>query len=135
FSGPFLVWHPTKYADLLAERLRRHGAQTWLVNTGWSGGKYGVGKRMRLKDTRAIVDAIHDGSLAQAPTRTDVLFGFEVPTSCPNVASELLDPRNTWEDKSAFDQTSKKLANLFCDNFKKHEQLASPEVRAAGPRL
>ena len=135
FGGPFLVWHPTKYAELLASKLKQHHAQTWLVNTGWSGGPYGVGHRMKLKFTRAIVDAIHSGSLHGVATATDPVFGFEVPTSCPEVPSELLAPRNTWHDKHAYDEQAKKLAVLFRDNFKKYESQASDEVRGAGPRV
>ncbi len=135
FGGPFLVWHPTKYAEMLADKLRKHGAQTWLVNTGWSGGPYGVGSRIKLKYTRAIVDAIHSGALAKASTVEDPVFGIAVPTSCPDVPSEILMPRNTWVDKAAYDQKAKKLAQLFKDNFKKYEASASAEVKAGGPKL
>jgi phosphoenolpyruvate carboxykinase (ATP) len=135
FGGPFLVWHPTKYAEMLAEKLRKHGAQTWLVNTGWSGGPYGVGSRIKLKYTRAIIDAIHSGALADVPTVEDPVFGLQVPTSCPEVPSEILLPRNTWSDKAAYDEKAKKVASLFRENFKKYEAQASAEVRAAGPKL
>ncbi len=135
FGGPFLVWHPTKYAELLAEKLRKHGAQTWLVNTGWSGGAYGTGSRIKLKYTRAIIDAIHSGALASATTAEDPVFGFQVPTSCPDVPPEMLQPRNTWSDKAAYDDKAKKVATLFRDNFKKYEAQASAEVRGGGPKL
>jgi phosphoenolpyruvate carboxykinase (ATP) len=135
FGGPFLVWHPTKYAELLAAKLKQTKAQTWLVNTGWTGGAYGVGKRMSLKHTRAIIDAIHDGSLATAPTAEDPVFGFAVPTQCNGVPAEILTPKNTWADKAAYDATAKKLAKFFVDNFKKYEAQASDAIRAAGPRL
>ncbi|MDQ3037235.1 MAG: phosphoenolpyruvate carboxykinase (ATP) [Myxococcota bacterium] len=135
FGGPFLVWHPTKYAELLAAKLKSTGAQTWLVNTGWTGGGYGVGKRMSLKHTRAIIDAIHDGSLASAPTMEDPVFGFAVPTECNGVPSEILTPRKTWKDGGAYDETAKKLAKFFVDNFKKYESQASDAIRAAGPKL
>ena len=135
FGGPFMVWHPTKYAELLAEKLKKTGAQTWLVNTGWTGGPYGVGRRMSLKHTRAIIDAIHDGSLARANTVEDPVFGFQVPAECPNVPSEILSPRNTWADKASYDATAKKLAKFFADNFKKYESQASDAIRAAGPKL
>jgi len=134
FGGPFLVWHPTKYAELLAEKLRKHGAQTWLVNTGWSGGAYGVGSRIKLRYTRAIIDAIHAGTLAGVPTVEDPVFGLQVPTSCPEVPAEMLSPRNTWADKAAYDDKAKKVASLFRENFKKYEAQASAEVRGAGPR-
>jgi len=135
FGGPFLVWHPTKYAELLADKLRKHGAQTWLVNTGWSGGPYGTGSRIKLRYTRAIIDAIHSGELAKASTVDDPVFGFAVPTACAEVPSEILTPRNTWADKAAYDQRAKKLALLFRDNFKKYESAASAEVKAGGPRV
>ena len=135
FGGPFLVWHPTKYAEMLADKLRKHNAQTWLVNTGWSGGPYGVGSRMKLKYTRAIIDAIHSGALLDAPTHVDPVFGLAVPTSCPDVPSEMLQPRNTWADKAAYDEKAKKVASLFRENFKKYESQASAEVRAGGPKL
>ena len=135
FSGPFLVWHPAKYAELLAEKMREHKVDAWLVNTGWSGGAYGIGARMSLKYTRAIVDAIHDGSLADAPTEPDPVFGVQVPTACANVPSEILNPRNTWEDKNAFDTTANKLATLFANNFKNYESDASDAVKEAGPNV
>src|SRR5689334_19368138 len=135
FGGPFLVWHPNKYAELLADKLRKHGAQTWLVNTGWTGGGHGVGSRMKLKFTRAIIDAIHSGALQNVPTVEDSVFGVQVPTTCPEVPTEVLVPRNTWADKAAYDAQAKKVATLFRDNFKKYEGQASAEVRAAGPRV
>ena len=135
FGGPFLVWHPTKYAEMLADKLKKHGAQTWLVNTGWSGGAYGTGSRIKLKYTRAIIDAIHAGALANVSTQLDPVFGLAVPTSCPDVPSEMLLPRNTWTDKAGYDDKAKKVAQLFRDNFKKYEAQASAEVRAGGPKL
>ncbi len=135
FGAPFMVWHPSKYAELLAEKLQQTGAQTWLVNTGWSGGPYGIGERMPLKVSRAIVDAIHDGSLRDVETREDPTFGFAVPTSCPGVPAEILWPRNTWSDKAAYDATAKKLAKHFVDNFKAFEDQSSDIIKAAGPRL
>ncbi|QDU57774.1 phosphoenolpyruvate carboxykinase (ATP) [Aeoliella mucimassa] len=135
FGAPFLVWHPSKYAELLAEKMRSYGATAWLVNTGWSGGAYGTGERMSLKYTRAIIDAIHDGTLVDAPTATDPVFGVEVPTECANVPSEILVPKNTWADKEAFEKTAGKLASLFVTNFKKFEEGASDEIKAAGPNV
>jgi phosphoenolpyruvate carboxykinase (ATP) len=135
FGGPFLVWHPTKYAEMLAEKLRKHGAQTWLVNTGWSGGAYGTGSRIKLKYTRAIIDAIHSGALAGVATQEDPVFGLAVPTSCPEVPTEMLQPRNTWADKAAYDEKARKVAQLFKDNFKKYESQASAEVRGGGPKI
>jgi len=133
FGGPFLVWHPSKYAELLAAKMRQHSARVWLINTGWSGGPHGVGKRIKLAHTRAILDAIHAGQLAEAATKRDPVFGFEVVTACPDVPAEILWPRDTWADKAAYDAVAKKLARLFIDNFKQYESGATEEVRAAAP--
>ena len=135
FGAAFLVWHPTKYATLLAERMRRHGANAWLVNTGWSGGAYGVGSRFPLRYTRAIIDAIHSGKLEEAPTEEDPLFGLQVPTQCPGVPDEMLIPRKTWNDEAEFQKTARKLAGLFQENFAKYESDADEEIRSAGPRV
>ncbi len=133
FGAPFLVWHPARYAEMLAARMRTHGTNVWLVNTGWSGGPYGVGSRISLPYTRAIVDAIHGGRLADAPTEQDPVFGLHVVTSAPDVPSEILRPRATWADKSAYDAAAKKLAGLFRKNFEKYEDDCPPEVCGAGP--
>ncbi len=135
FGGPFLVWHPARYAELLAEKISQHGSHVWLVNTGWTGGPFGVGKRMSLKHTRAIVDAIHDGSLAKTETCADPTFGFAVPTACAGVPAALLQPRMTWSDGAAFDRTARKLAGLFVENFKQYAEGADERVLAAGPQL
>jgi phosphoenolpyruvate carboxykinase (ATP) len=134
FGGPFLVWHPTRYAELLADRIRQHGAQTWLVNTGWSGGPFGVGSRMKLAYTRAIVDAIHGGRLKEVPTVRDSVFGFEVPTECEGVPSEILIPRNTWHDPARYDEARIRLARLFQENFETYSDGASEEILEAGPK-
>src|SRR5207344_2415986 len=133
FGGPFLVWHPYKYAELLASKMTQHGARVWLVNTGWGGGAYGVGKRISLKHTRAIIDAIHGGTLAAIPTERDPIFGVEVPTECHGVPRDILRPRNAWADASAYDRTAQKLAGLFRENFKKYESGVNAEIKAAGP--
>src|SRR6185295_17433307 len=125
FGGPFLVWHPSKYAELLAAKMKQHHARVWLVNTGWSGGGYGVGKRIKLSHTRAIIDAIHSGQLAQAKRQRHPVFGFEVVVECPNVSKEILWPRDTWADQAAYDRAAQKLAGLFVENFKKYEAGAS----------
>jgi phosphoenolpyruvate carboxykinase (ATP) len=135
FGAAFMVWHPTKYAELLAQKLAKTGAQAWLVNTGWSGGGFGVGKRMSLKYTRAILDSIHDGSLAKAPTAEDPTFGLHVPTTCANVPAEILIAKNTWADKTAYDQKARHLAALFVKNFQKYADRASERIRAAAPRV
>lgn len=133
FGGPFLVWHPNKYAELLAAKMRQHKARVWLINTGWSGGGHGVGKRIKLAHTRAILDAIHSGALADAKTKRDPVFGFDVVTAAPGAPSEIMWPRDTWADRAAYDGAAKKLAKLFIDNFKQYESGASAEVRAASP--
>jgi phosphoenolpyruvate carboxykinase (ATP) len=124
-----------KYAGLLAEKIARHGSNVWLVNTGWSGGSYGVGKRMKLSLTRAIIDAIHSGALASVRTLPDPVFGIGIVTECPGVPRDVLTPRETWADKSAYDATAKKLAKLFIDNFKQYESEVSTEVNAVSPRI
>jgi phosphoenolpyruvate carboxykinase (ATP) len=115
--------------------MRQHNARVWLINTGWSGGAYGVGQRIKLAHTRAILDAIHGGALAGGKVQRDPVFGFEVVTSCPGVPSEILSPRETWADKSSYDAAARKLAGLFIENFKKYENAASTEVRAASPAV
>jgi phosphoenolpyruvate carboxykinase (ATP) len=133
FGGPFLVWHPRKYAELLAERIRRHQSRVWLVNTGWTGGAYGTGSRMKLAQTRAIIDAIHSGELRNAARRRDPLFGWDVITEVPQVPSEVLWPRSSWSDASAYDDAARKLAGLFRANFEKYAEGTAPEIVAAGP--
>jgi phosphoenolpyruvate carboxykinase (ATP) len=133
FGGPFLVWHPNKYAELLAAKMKQHSTRVWMVNTGWSGGAYGTGKRIKLANTRAIIDAIHRGALAKAATERDPVFGLDVVIECPNVPSEILIPRNVWSDKAAYEATAKKLAGLFTTNFAAYEEGVSAEVKAAGP--
>ncbi len=134
FGAAFLVWHPAKYAELLSEKIHRHGTHVWLLNTGWVGGGYGEGQRMSLPETRAIIDAIHDGSLSQAATRRDPLFGFEVPVSCQQVRDEILWPRDNWKDPSCYDAAALRLADLFRQNFQAFAEGASPQVAAAGPK-
>jgi phosphoenolpyruvate carboxykinase (ATP) len=135
FGGPFLVWHPGKYAELLSAKIQKHKADVWLINTGWTGGSHGVGHRIKLAYTRAIVDAIHSGQLASAPTQPDPVFGFDVVTQCPGVPSEMLVPENTWQDKAQFRETSAKLAKLFQENFKSFAAGVSEQTRNAGPRI
>ncbi|GIV62475.1 MAG: phosphoenolpyruvate carboxykinase [ATP] 2 [Rhodothermaceae bacterium] len=135
FGAAFMVWHPAKYAEMLAEKMRRHGTTLWLINTGLTGGPYGTGTRMKLSYTRAIIDAIHDGTLAGVPIATDPIFGVEIPTMCPGVPPEILVPRNTWADKDAYDRTARKLAELFAKNFEQFRDKCSDEVIQAGPRL
>ena len=113
YGGAFLVWHPSKYAELLAERMKQHGARAWLVNTGWTGGPFGIGSRINLTYTRAIIDAIHGGTLADVEFVIDPYFGLAVPTSCPNVPTEILNPKNTWADKAAYDAQARKTGRVI----------------------
>ena len=135
FGAPFLPLHPTVYARMLGKKLAKHHAQVWLVNTGWSGGPYGVGSRVKIGYTRAMVRAALDGELDKVPTETDPIFGLPIPVACPGVPREVLNPRNTWADKYAYDKKARELAALFVKNFKEFEAQAAPEVIAAGPRL
>ena len=135
FGGPFLVMHPGKYAELLSARITKHNANVWLINTGWTGGAYGTGNRIKLSYTRAIVDAVHRGLLAQAPTKPEPWFGFNVVTECPGVPGEMLDPRCTWPNPSDYDAAAAKLAERFRTNFNEFSGGVSEEVRHAGPSL
>lgn len=135
FGAAFMVWHPSRYAELLAEKIRQHDAKVWLVNTGWSGGPHGIGKRFKLSYTRAIIDAIHDGSLAQQATVDHPIFGVAIPKECAGVPTDCLDPRATWADGADYDRTAQKLALLFHENFKKFESGASDEICSAGPKV
>jgi len=132
FGAPFLPLAPKFYAGMLGKRLKLHGASCWLVNTGWSGGKFGVGKRMSLKITRALVNAALDGRLEKVEYVTEPAFGLSIPLSCPDVPAEILNPRNMWADKDAYDHTAAELARRFEANFAKFD--ASEEIRAAGPK-
>ena len=134
FGAPFMVLHPGVYADLLGKEMAKHNAACWLVNTGWSGGPYGVGQRMKIKYTRAMIRAILNGSLAQVETKPDPIFGVNIPVSCPEVPGEVLQPRNTWEDKDAYDHQAHDLARRFNANFKKYEAGVSEAVRAVAPK-
>ena len=133
FGSPFMPLPPGRYAGLLGERLERHGATVWLVNTGWTGGPAGVGHRMRLGHTRAMIAAALSGALAAAPVRRDPVFGFDVPIAVPGVPDEVLDPRGTWGDPAAFDVQSAQLAAMFRDNFRRFEDQVPAAVRDAGP--
>jgi len=129
FGAPFMPRHPSEYARMLGERIAKHGSQCWLVNTGWSGGAYGTGTRMAIAHTRALLRAALDGSLAGAPMRKDPNFGFLVPESCPELPSDVLDPRRTWSDKSAYDTTARDLTRRFEKNFGQFERFVGSEIR------
>ncbi len=134
FGAPFLPLHPGKYAEMLGNKLKATNANVWLVNTGWTGGGYGVGNRMKLSYTRAMITAALEGKLDNVEFVADPVFGVLVPTSCPNVPSEILTPRNTWADSAAYDIAAKNLAKQFVDNFKKYESGVSADILAAAPK-
>ena len=134
FGAPFMPRHPSVYGNLLKERIAKGGVTCWLVNTGWTGGKYGVGKRMPIKATRALLNAALDGSLNDAEFRTDPNFGFEVPVSVTGVDDAILDPRSTWADGEEYDRTAQKLVQLFVDNFADFESHVDEGVRQSAPR-
>ncbi len=135
FGAPFMPRHPSVYGNLLKERIAAAGVDCWLVNTGWTGGKYGVGKRMPIKATRALLNAALDGSLNDAEFRKDPNFGFEVPVAVPGVDTSILDPRSTWADKDEYDRTAAKLVDLFVANFAEFAEHVEDGVKAAGPKV
>ena len=134
FGAVFLVWHPTKYAEMLGKLIEEHGSDVWLVNTGWTGGAYGVGKRMKLGHTRAMVHALLRGDLSHAGMETDPVFGLSVPTHVAGVPDDVLKPRATWPDKAAYDEQAKKLASMFRENFGRFEKFVPESVKNAGPK-
>ncbi len=135
FGEPFLPLSPLAYAKLLGEKLKEHETNVFLINTGWSGGAYGVGKRMKLSYTRAMVTAAIEGQLADVPYELDPIFNVYVPTQCPNVSSELLKPRNVWQDKEEYDGKARELAGLFIKNFTRFGDNVPNEIIAAGPKV
>lgn len=136
FGAPFLALHPTVYAEILGEKMREHRSNAYLVNTGWSGGGYGDGKRMPLEQTRAILDAIFTGAVERAEMETMPLFGLSIPKSLPDVDTSILNPRNTWKDKAAYDAAARKLAGMFSENFKSFTDTEEGvRLAAAGPKL
>lgn len=135
FGAPFMVHFPTVYANMLAEKLRQHKCTVWLVNTGWSGGPYGVGHRIKIAHTRAMVTAALEGTLVTVPTRPDPIFGVHVPEHCPGVPHEVLQPRSTWSDKAAYDAMARDLGHKFIQNFKQFEASVDAAITAAGPKV
>jgi phosphoenolpyruvate carboxykinase (ATP) len=133
FGAPFLPLPPETYSRLLGDKLTKHGSRVWLVNTGWTGGPFGVGRRMKLKHTRAMLSAALQGKLDEVQTERDPIFGLEIPLDCPDVPSDVLNPRRTWSDPAAYDEQAKKLAAMFRENFAKYADGVPDEVRAAGP--
>lgn len=135
FGAPFMPLHPTKYAEMLSKKMQDAKVNVWLVNTGWTGGAYGVGKRMSLKYTRALITAALNGELNKVKCENHEIFGMGMPVACPGVPNEVLNPRNTWSDKEAYDQKANKLAGLFLKNFEKFSEFANQEIMAGAPRV
>jgi phosphoenolpyruvate carboxykinase (ATP) len=134
FGAPFMPLHPTKYAEILGNKMQVHNVNVWLINTGWSGGVYGVGKRISLKYTRAMITAILNGELEDAEYNTHEVFGLQMPTACPNVPSEILSPKNTWTDKDAYNSKANELADAFNKNFTQFAENANDEILDAAPK-
>jgi phosphoenolpyruvate carboxykinase (ATP) len=134
FGEPFLPLHPTVYANILGEKLKKQQANVWLVNTGWSGGSYGTGHRMKLGYTRAMISAALNGCLDKVEFVTHPVFGVEMPTACPGVPHEILNPVSTWQDEAKYHETARKLARLFNDNFKQHLDFAVGDIHAGAPK-
>ncbi len=134
FGAPFLPLHPTKYAEMLGAKMDEHEVNVWLINTGWTGGPYGVGSRISLKYTRAMITAALNGQLDNVGYRTHSIFGAEIPTTCPGVPSEILSPRETWKNDTAFYKKANDLAGRFVANFEKFEEFANEEIMAGAPK-
>jgi phosphoenolpyruvate carboxykinase (ATP) len=134
YGAPFMPLHPTVYAEMLSKKMQEAGVNVWLVNTGWTGGPYGVGERMKLKYTRAMITAVLDGELDNVSYETDPVFQLAMPTTCPNVPDEVLNPRNTWENKEAYDEKANELAQKFNDNFKQFADNANQEILDGAPK-
>jgi len=134
FGAPFLPLHPTKYAEMLGKKMEEHDVKIWLINTGWTGGAYGVGERIKLKYTRAMITAALEGKLDNVGYRTHSIFGAEIPLTCPNVPSEILSPRETWKNDQGFYKQANDLARRFIKNFEKFEEFANDEIMSGGPK-
>jgi phosphoenolpyruvate carboxykinase (ATP) len=135
FGAPFLPLHPGKYAQMLGKKMQENNVNVWMINTGWTGGPYGIGNRMKLKFTRAMITAALEGELDTMITEKHPVFGVAVPVACPGVPSDILNPRNTWSDKNAYDEKAKYLAGLFIKNFEKYADGVSKEILAAAPKI
>jgi phosphoenolpyruvate carboxykinase (ATP) len=134
FGAPFMPLHPTVYAEMLGKKMEEGKLNVWLVNTGWSGGPYGVGSRIKLRYTRSMISAAMEGDLSAVEYKTHPIFGLEIPVTCPEVPVEMLDPRNTWADKSAYDKKAQDLADRFAKNFEKFKEYANEEILSAAPK-
>ena len=135
FGAPFMPLHPTKYAEMLSKKIQDANVKVWLINTGWTGGPYGIGNRMKLKYTRSMITAALNGDLDSVDYRNHVVFGIAIPQSCPDVPSEILNPRNTWEDKDLYDKKAIELGQKFKANFAKFEEYANAEIMAGAPQI
>jgi phosphoenolpyruvate carboxykinase (ATP) len=134
FGAPFLPLHPGFYAKMLGDKMRENKVNVWMINTGWSGGAYGVGKRMKLSYTRAMITAALNGELDNVEFEAHPIFGMMMPKTCPNVPREILHPRFTWADRESYDETAKKLAQMFISNFEKYAAQVTDEILAAAPK-
>ncbi|HBY68878.1 MAG TPA: phosphoenolpyruvate carboxykinase (ATP), partial [Flavobacteriaceae bacterium] len=133
FGAPFMPLHPTKYAEMLSAKMKEAGVNVWLINTGWTGGPYGTGRRMKLKYTRAMITAALNDQLENVTYEKHPIFGLNMPKECPNVPDEVLNPRETWEDKTAYDAKAETLAKSFEKNFEKFESYANEEILSGAP--
>jgi phosphoenolpyruvate carboxykinase (ATP) len=135
FGAPFLPLHPGKYAQMLGKKMQENNVNVWMINTGWTGGPYGIGNRMKLKYTRAMITAALEGDLNNTIAEKHPVFGMAIPVACPGVPSDILNPRNTWSDKAAYDEKAKYLAGLFIKNFEKYADGVSAEILGAAPKI
>jgi phosphoenolpyruvate carboxykinase (ATP) len=135
FGSPFLPLHPTKYAEMLGKKMNENKVNVWLINTGWSGGEYGVGSRIKLSYTRDMITAALNGELNGVNYTEHEIFGLAMPTNCPNVPEEILNPKNTWEDQSAYNEKANQLAESFVNNFKQYAEFANDEIMSAAPKV
>ena len=135
FGAPFLPLHPGKYAEMLGKKMKEHNVNIWMINTGWSGGPYGIGHRMKLPFTRSMITAALEGKLDNVAFEAHPVFGMMMPMTCPDVPSDILNPRNTWADKSSYDLKAKDLASQFIKNFQKYAAGVNEEILAAAPKI
>jgi len=135
FGAPFMPLHPTVYAELLANKIRRHNSNVWLINTGWTGGPHGVGHRMKLSNTRQMLSEALEGNLNDIDYKLDDFFGLAIPEHVEGIPNDVLVPRNTWDDKKAYDKKAQKLAKMFAENFQQFEGEASEALIKAGPKV
>lgn len=135
FGAPFLPLHPGRYAEMLGQKMREHNVNIWMINTGWSGGSLGTGSRIKISLTRAMITAALEGMLDKVEYEVHNIFGMAMPKTCPGVPFEMLNPKNTWTDKNAYDETAKKLAQFFIKNFEKYAVGVNEEILSAAPKV